>query len=174
MQPSGHRQQNINTTHNNNEAVAHGPATSIFDTVDQRLSSAGMPTWNLGPYPVSPVVSAGFLLSFLMMGFRGLMFSGLLFFVVNYSRTTGDRNRPNSSSGFGGEIRSDSSNHRTATGNINQMRTLSNSQSNQGTSGNRNQDDPKKKYFTGAGHRLSWFLFDILMNWNSLHLWSNQ
>jgi len=63
-----------------------GANVSVFDSISQRLSAAGVPTWHIGPYSVEPVVSLGFLLSLLVMGFPGLLFSGLLFFVAKYSQ----------------------------------------------------------------------------------------
>jgi len=59
---------------------------SVFDVLNQRLTAAGVPTWYIGTYSVRPIVSLGFLLSFLLGGFRGLLFSGVLFFVVKYSQ----------------------------------------------------------------------------------------
>lgn len=59
---------------------------SLFGALNERLVAAGVPTWHAGPYSVQPIVSLGFLLSFLLAGFRGLLFSGVLFFVVKYSQ----------------------------------------------------------------------------------------
>ncbi|ELU01657.1 hypothetical protein CAPTEDRAFT_223205 [Capitella teleta] len=58
---------------------------SMFDAMNQRLADAGVPRWHLGPYAVEPIASAGFLLALVLIGFRGLLFAGLLFFVVKYS-----------------------------------------------------------------------------------------
>jgi len=66
--------------------MAGGESTSVFGGLNQRLVAAGVPTWHIGTYSVEPVVSLGFLLSFLLAGFRGLLFSAVLFFVVKYSR----------------------------------------------------------------------------------------
>lgn len=57
--------------------------------MNDQLTNVGVPTWNMGSYPVRPIISAGFLLSLLLMGFRGLLFSGALFFIVNYSGSSG-------------------------------------------------------------------------------------
>ena len=84
--------------------VAHGPDSSIFERLNDTLANLGVPTWNLGPYPVRPIVSAGFLLSVITMGFRGLLFSGVLFFLVNYSRPDGGFQMPDLSSFTGGAI----------------------------------------------------------------------
>jgi hypothetical protein len=64
----------------------HGANLSVFDAINQRLSALGIPTWRAGPYTVRPVVSLGFLLSLLLMGFSGLLFSGVLFFISKYSQ----------------------------------------------------------------------------------------
>jgi len=87
--------------------AAGGESVSVFGGLNQRLVAAGVPTWHIGSYSVQPIVSLGFLLSFLLAGFRGLLFSAVLFFVVKYSRfgtsenqgrnaaaTRGNSNRP--------------------------------------------------------------------------------
>lgn len=74
-------------------AGAAGSSMSLFGALNQRLTSAGVPTWHIGTYSVEPVVSLGFLLSFLLAGFRGLLFSGVLFFVVKYSQFGAAENR---------------------------------------------------------------------------------
>jgi len=66
--------------------MAGASSLSLFGTLNQRLQAAGVPTWHIGTYSVQPIVSLGFLLSFLLAGFRGLLFSGVLFFVVKYSQ----------------------------------------------------------------------------------------
>jgi len=66
--------------------MADSSSVSVFGALNQRLTAAGVPTWHIGTYSVEPVVSLGFLLSFLLAGFRGLLFSGVLFFVVKYSQ----------------------------------------------------------------------------------------
>jgi len=66
--------------------MAGASLMSVFGALNQRLESAGVPTWHIGTYSVQPIVSLGFLLSFLLAGFRGLLFSGVLFFVVKYSQ----------------------------------------------------------------------------------------
>ena len=58
---------------------------SVFDSLNQRLHDAGVPTWNLGPFPVEPIVSAGFVVVFLLMGLRGIIFGLLLFLIVKWS-----------------------------------------------------------------------------------------
>lgn len=83
-------------THEDNAAaagMAAAESTSVFDGLNQRLTAAGVPTWHIGTYSVEPVVSLGFLLSFLLAGFRGLLFSAVLFFVVKYSRFGASENR---------------------------------------------------------------------------------
>ena len=60
---------------------------SIFDTLNQRLLDAGVPRWNAGPYVIEPIVSLGFLLAGLLLGLKGLLFGGILFFVVKYSQS---------------------------------------------------------------------------------------
>jgi hypothetical protein len=88
----GPRQQGfINHNYNDNRG---GPSVSLFDTINQRLAAAGVPTWHAGPYAVEPVVSLGFLVSLLVAGFRGLLFSGVLFLVVKYSQSGAPRRPP--------------------------------------------------------------------------------
>jgi len=73
--------------------MAGASSMSVFGTLNQRLEAAGVPTWHIGTYSVQPIVSLGFLLSFLLAGFRGLLFSGVLFFVVKYSQFGANENR---------------------------------------------------------------------------------
>lgn len=73
--------------------MAGGESTSMFGSLNQRLVAAGIPTWHIATYSVEPIVSVGFLLSFLLAGFRGLLFSAVLFFVVKYSRFGTSENR---------------------------------------------------------------------------------
>lgn len=73
--------------------MAGAQSTSVFGGLNQRLTAAGVPTWHIGTYSVEPVVSLGFLLSFLLAGFRGLLFSAVLFFVVKYSRFGASENQ---------------------------------------------------------------------------------
>ncbi len=57
----------------------------MFEALNQKLVDMGLPRWNIGSYVVEPLVSVGFILAFLLMGVRGLVFAGLLFFVSKYS-----------------------------------------------------------------------------------------
>ena len=66
--------------------MAGSSSVSVFGALNQRLTAAGVPKWHVGTYSVEPIVSVGFVLSFLLAGFRGLLFSGVLFLVVKYSR----------------------------------------------------------------------------------------
>ena len=73
--------------------MAGSSSLSVFGALNQRLIAAGVPTWHVGTYSVEPIVSLGFLLSFLLAGFRGLLFSGVLFLVVKYSQFGSSENR---------------------------------------------------------------------------------
>jgi len=73
--------------------MAGASSMSVFGALNQRLASAGVPTWHIGTYSVQPIASLGFLLSFLLAGFRGLLFSGVLFFVVKYSQFGANENQ---------------------------------------------------------------------------------
>ena len=59
----------------------------MFDSLNERLRSAGVPKWHLGPYPVEPIVSLGFLIALLLLGFKGLILALLLFFVCKWSQS---------------------------------------------------------------------------------------
>jgi len=73
--------------------MAGSSSLSVFGALNQRLVAAGVPTWHIGTYSVEPIVSLGFVLSFLLAGFRGLLFSGVLFFIVKYSQFGTNENR---------------------------------------------------------------------------------
>ena len=75
---------------------------SMFDVLNQRLLDNGIPRWNLGPYVVEPIASLGFLVALLLVGFRGLLFALLLFFVVKYSSGRGMGDIQNWFGGRGG------------------------------------------------------------------------
>ncbi len=64
---------------------AEGQQVSIFTVLNQKLLDAGFPRWNLGSTVIEPIVSVGFLLAFLLLGVRGLLFGGLLFVVCKMS-----------------------------------------------------------------------------------------
>ena len=88
--------------HNEEEDEGHdhahdGNQVSIFDGLNQRLLDVGLPRWNLGEHVIEPIVTVGFLLAFLLMGFRGVLFAGLLFAVNKMSQRRG---------GIGGLLRS--------------------------------------------------------------------
>lgn len=92
----------------------NGPNSSIFDTANERLRNMGVPSWNLGPYPVEPIASVGFVASLLLFGLRGLLFSGLLFGIVKWSQSRGGgsgnasgRNRSDNIRSGHRELRSD-------------------------------------------------------------------
>ncbi len=55
------------------------PEGNVFEGLNQRLLGLGIPRWNAGSYVVEPIVSVGFLLAFILLGIRGLLFAGLLF-----------------------------------------------------------------------------------------------
>jgi hypothetical protein len=77
----------------------NGPNSSIFDTANETLRNMGVPSWNLGPYPVEPIASVGFVASLLLFGLRGLLFSGLLFGIVKWSQSRGGSGRSGNASG---------------------------------------------------------------------------
>ena len=62
--------------------MQHMPDGSVFEGLNQRLLGLGVPRWNAGSYVVEPIVTVGFLLAFLLMGFRGLLFAAILFLVA--------------------------------------------------------------------------------------------
>ena len=66
---------------NDQEPVQHMPDGSIFEDLNQRLLALGVPRWNVGSYVVEPIVSVGFLVAFLLVGFRGLLFAAILFLI---------------------------------------------------------------------------------------------
>lgn len=62
---------------------------SMFDSLNKRLLEAGLPRWNAGPYVVEPIVTVGFLVIGLLIGWRGLLFAGLLFCLSKWSMSGG-------------------------------------------------------------------------------------
>ena len=95
-------QGGIQHDQNNQQAYGHGPQVSLFDNLNGRLLQAGLPRLNLGSYVIEPIVSVGLLVVFLLMGFKGILFGGLLFLVCKWSSGAGaaqDR-RPNQRRGW--------------------------------------------------------------------------
>ena len=81
--------QGVVQNDDNDDVHHHMPQTgSMFDTMNERLRTAGVPVWNLGPYPVEPIVSLGLLIALLLLGFKGLMLGFLLFFVSKWSQSS--------------------------------------------------------------------------------------
>lgn len=76
---------NVHSTPPPQADAAYQAGPSVFDSLNQRLLAAGLPSWNAGPYVVEPIVSVGFLLALLFMGIQGFIFAVILFFVVKYS-----------------------------------------------------------------------------------------
>lgn len=59
---------------------------SIFEVMNQKLLSLGVPRWNFGEHVIEPIVLVGFLLAMLLFGLRGLIMGVLLFAVVKMSQ----------------------------------------------------------------------------------------
>jgi hypothetical protein len=64
------------------------PQPSIFESLNQRLLASGFPRFDLGQYKIEPIVTVGFILAFMLLGFRGLLFGALLFAIVNMSNSS--------------------------------------------------------------------------------------
>ena len=68
---------------------AAGGVSSFFTNLNQRLLDAGLPRWNLGSYPVEPIMTVGTLLAVMFFGLAGLLMAAFLFFVTNMGGATG-------------------------------------------------------------------------------------
>ena len=80
----------VRLAHDSNpQGAGGGINVSIFDTLNEKLLAQGFPRWNAGPYVVEPIVSVGFILATVLMGFHGLIFAVLLFGLVKYSNSNG-------------------------------------------------------------------------------------
>ena len=73
----------------NVQGAGNNGMASVFDNLNNRLLEAGIPRWNAGPYVVEPIVSMGFVLAGLLIGWHGLIFAALLFFISKYSMSQG-------------------------------------------------------------------------------------
>ena len=58
---------------------------NLFMALNQKLLNLGIPKVPLGPITVEPIVLAGFTLSYLIFGARGLIFSGVLYGIHQYT-----------------------------------------------------------------------------------------
>ena len=68
-----------------NEAQ-EGQQVNIFQTLNQKLRTMGIPPWNLGDIVIEPIVTVGFLIALLMFGVHGLIFGVVLFAVSRWSQ----------------------------------------------------------------------------------------
>ena len=66
-----------------------GQSTSVFDTLNQKLKDAGLPPFNLGEHVIQPIVYVGFLVAFVLLGVKGLLFGLVLFIIVKLSSSNG-------------------------------------------------------------------------------------
>ena len=59
-----------------------GPSSSVFDALNNKLKDAGLPNFNIGEHVIEPIVYIGFLLAFVLLGVKGIIF-GLVLFVIS-------------------------------------------------------------------------------------------
>lgn len=78
---------------NGQQAFAEGRQISVFEVLNQKLLAFGIPRFTFGQFVFEPIVSVGFLLAGLLFGISGLLFAGLLYFVVRWSQTGGGFSR---------------------------------------------------------------------------------
>ncbi|CAK8671219.1 unnamed protein product [Clavelina lepadiformis] len=83
-----------------NDAYQGGP--TIFDTWNQKLLQVGIPRWNIGSHTVEPIMTVAALLVLIFVGLPGLLFLGLLYFVVKSSQQRTDNAPPRSRGPSGG------------------------------------------------------------------------
>lgn len=72
------------------EAGAQGQ--TVFDTWNQKLLEMGVPRWNIGNHVVEPIMTILALVTLLFMGLQGLLFLGILYFVVKFSQRSSQEN----------------------------------------------------------------------------------
>ena len=70
--------------HQQQGGVVQGP--TVFDTWNQKLLELGIPRWNIGNHVVEPIMTVLVLLTLVFLGFQGLIFLGILYFVVKLSQ----------------------------------------------------------------------------------------
>ncbi len=75
----------------NQDPVQHQPEGNVFEGLNSRLLNLGVPRWNVGSYVVEPIVSLGFLLAFIFLGFPGLLFAAILFILSQATLGGGGR-----------------------------------------------------------------------------------
>ncbi|PVD39352.1 hypothetical protein C0Q70_01982 [Pomacea canaliculata] len=83
------RQGYVQHDGNGQQAFAEGRQISVFEVLNQKLLAFGIPRFTFGQFVFEPIVSVGFLLAGLLFGISGLLFAGLLYFVVRWSQTGG-------------------------------------------------------------------------------------
>ena len=66
--------------------MAQYQAPTLFEVWNQKLLQLGIPQWNIGNHVVEPLMSVMMLVVLLFFGIQGLLFLGLLYFVVKMSQ----------------------------------------------------------------------------------------
>ena len=61
----------------------------MFEVLNQKLKDAGLPNFNIGEHVIEPIVYMGFLVAFLLLGVKGILFGLVLFFIVKVSSGNG-------------------------------------------------------------------------------------
>ena len=76
--------------------------STFFTNLNERLLAAGLPRWNIGPYPVEPIVSVAAVLAVMFLGLSGFLIVALLFFLSNMGGAN-NSTRPTSTQGGGAQ-----------------------------------------------------------------------
>nr|XP_002129267.1 uncharacterized protein FAM241B-like [Ciona intestinalis] len=63
-----------------------GQGRTVFDTWNEKLLQLGIPRWNIGSHVVEPIMTTAMVVVLLMFGLPGVLFLGLLYFVVTISQ----------------------------------------------------------------------------------------
>lgn len=62
---------------------------SIFDQLNNKLLSAGFPRWSMGQHVIEPIHSVALILALVFFGLRGILFVGLIWFLLKQSQARG-------------------------------------------------------------------------------------
>ena len=86
------QQQSSNQMRNSYQAQNMAPGVggmgtgSIFDQLNNKLLTAGFPRWSIGQNVIEPIHSVALILALLFFGLRGILFIGLIWFLLKQSQ----------------------------------------------------------------------------------------
>lgn len=80
-----------------------GGISNMVENANNSLVAAGIPTWNLGPYQVRPIVTVATVLAVMFLGITGLLLAAFIFFISNLGGGGAGSNNTGGNQNSGGQ-----------------------------------------------------------------------